>query len=111
MWIPTLENQLSGKGLSHRAKNHYQHHAVLIENVSWKCRQKIRAHMTSDKNTLLQEAAASAKRNLISVGGCADTPLDLAAGLSCFCNGQTILSEGHGWGYQDGYLVSDGGFC
>jgi hypothetical protein len=30
--------------------------------------------------------------------------------LSCFCNGQTILSEGHGWGRQEGYLVSDGGF-
>jgi hypothetical protein len=30
--------------------------------------------------------------------------------LSCFCNGQTILSEGHGCGRQEGYLVSDGGF-
>ena len=24
----------------YRAKNHYQHHVVLIENVSWNCRQK-----------------------------------------------------------------------
>ena len=58
-------------------------------------------HRASDKNTLLQEADASAKRNLISVGGCADTPLDLAAGGNadgkrpCLGNGQT---EGHGWG-------------
>ena len=29
-----------GKRLSHRGKNHYQHRVVLIENVSWKCRQK-----------------------------------------------------------------------
>ncbi len=45
----------------------------------------------SDKNTLLQEEAASAQRNLISVGGCVDTPVDLTTaghsdGLSCFCN-------------------------
>jgi hypothetical protein len=33
-------NLLARKGLSHRAKNHYQHRVVLIENVSWKCRQK-----------------------------------------------------------------------
>jgi hypothetical protein len=33
--------------------------------------------MTNDKNTLFQEEAASAKRKLMSVGGCADTPLDL----------------------------------
>ena len=58
---------------------------------------EIRTHMVSDKNTLLQEAAASAKRNLISVGGCADTPLDLAAGGNadgkrpCLGNGQTVL--------------------
>ena len=30
--------------------------------------------------------------------------------LICFCNGQTILSEGDGSRGQDGYLVSDGGF-
>ena len=29
--------------------------------------------------------------------------------LSCFCDGQTILSEGDGSRGQDGYLVSDGG--
>jgi hypothetical protein len=39
-----LEKQLARKGLSHRAKNHYQHRVVLIENVSWKCRQKSGAH-------------------------------------------------------------------
>ena len=55
--------------------------------------------MASDKNTLLQEAAASAKRKLISVGGCADTPLDLAAGGNadgkrpCLGNGQTVLMK------------------
>ena len=60
---------------------------------------EIRAHMASDKNTLLQEAAASAKRKLISVGGCADTPLDLAAGGNadgkrpCLGNGQTVLMK------------------
>ena len=52
--------------------------------------------MASDKKTLLAEDA-SAKRNLISVGGCADTPLDLAAGGNadgkrpCLGNGQTVL--------------------
>ena len=78
--------------------------------------------MTSDKKTLLAEDA-SAKRNLISVGGCADTPVDVdAAGNAdgkrpCLGNGQTVLSEGqtvlsdgHGCGCQEGYLVSDGGF-
>ena len=40
---------------------------------------EIHTHMTSDKNTLLQEEAASAKRKLMSVGGCVDTPLDLVA--------------------------------
>ncbi len=29
---------------------------------------------------------------------------------SCFCNGQTILSEGDGSEGQEGYLDSDGGF-
>jgi hypothetical protein len=38
---------------------------------------EIQTHMESDKNTLLQEEDVSAKRNLMSVGGCADTPLDL----------------------------------
>ena len=33
--------------------------------------------MTSNKKTLLAEADTSAKRNLISVGGFADTPVDL----------------------------------
>ena len=62
---------------------------------------EIRARMTSDKKTLLAEANASAKRNLISVGGCADTPVHVdAAGNAdgkrpCLGNGQT---EGHGWG-------------
>ena len=68
--------------------------------------------MVNDKKTLLAEDA-SAKRNLISVGGCADTPVHVdAAGHAdgkrpCLDNGQT---EGHGWGRQEGYLVSDGGF-
>ena len=40
---------------------------------------EIRARMASDKKTLLAEANASAKRNLISVGGCADTPVHVDA--------------------------------
>jgi hypothetical protein len=62
---------------------------------------EIRARMASDKKTLLTEANASAKRNLISVGGCADTSVHVdAAGNAdgkrpCLGNGQT---EGHGWG-------------
>jgi hypothetical protein len=53
--------------------------------------------MTSDKNTLFQEEGALAKRKLMSVGGCADTPLDLVAGgnadgkHSCLDYGQTVL--------------------
>jgi hypothetical protein len=39
-----------------------------------KVQAEILGHMTSDKNTLLQEEDASAKRKLMSVGGCADTP-------------------------------------
>jgi len=58
---------------------------------------EIRARMASDKKTLLAEANASAKRNLISVGGCADTPVHVdAAGNAdgkrpCLGNGQTVL--------------------
>jgi hypothetical protein len=53
----------------------------------------------SDKNTLLPEADASAKLNLLLVGGCADTPVDLvAAGNTdekrpCLGNGQTVLTR------------------
>jgi hypothetical protein len=53
--------------------------------------------MVSDKNTSLQEVDTSAKHKLMSVGGCADTPLDLvAAGNAdgkrpCLGNGQTVL--------------------
>ena len=52
--------------------------------------------MVSDKKTLLEEDA-SAKRNLISVGGCADTPVHVDAGGNadgkrpCLGNGQTVL--------------------
>jgi hypothetical protein len=55
--------------------------------------------MASDRNTLLAEANASAKRNLMSVGGCADTPVDLVAGGNadgkrpCLGNGQTVLTR------------------
>ena len=58
---------------------------------------EIRARMASDKKTLLVEANASAKRNLMSVGGCADTPVDVdTAGNAdgkrpCLGNGQTVL--------------------
>ncbi len=71
---------------------------------------EIRAHMTSDKKTLLQEEVVSTKRNLMSVGGHADTPVDLiksgnpdanafffetalptATRSTGVCNGQTVL--------------------
>ena len=60
---------------------------------------EIRARMASDKNTLLPGSVASSKRNLMSVGGCADTPEDLVAeGNShgkrpCLGNGQTVLTR------------------
>ena len=60
---------------------------------------EIRSRMASDRNTLLAEANASAKRNLMSVGGCADTPVDLVAGGNadgkrpCLGNGQTVLTR------------------
>ena len=41
---------------------------------------EIRDRMVSDKKTLLPEVVVSAKRNLLIVGGCADTPVDLVAG-------------------------------
>ena len=40
---------------------------------------EIHTYMTIDKKTLLQEATASAKRNLMSVGDHADTPVDLVS--------------------------------
>ncbi len=53
--------------------------------------------VVSDKKTLLAEANASAKRNLISVGGCTDTSVhvDTAGNADgkrpCLGNGQTVL--------------------
>ena len=53
--------------------------------------------MVIDKKTLLAEPDASAKRNLISVGGCADTPVDFVAvgnadgNRPCLGNGKTVL--------------------
>ncbi len=53
--------------------------------------------MPSDRQTLLAETNASAKRNLMSVGGCTDTPVDVdTAGNTdrkrpCLGNGQTVL--------------------
>jgi hypothetical protein len=53
--------------------------------------------MASDRQTLLAEANASAKRNLMSVGGCADAPVgvDTAGNADgkrpCLGNGQTVL--------------------
>ena len=65
--------------------------------------------MVSDKNTFLQEEDASAKRKLMSVGGCTGTPLDLVSvqpptdinlcfvtgnadgKRPCLGNGQTVL--------------------
>ncbi len=58
---------------------------------------EIRTHMVSDKKTWLEEAHASAKRNLSLVGGCADNPVDLVAGGTadgkrpCLGNGQTVF--------------------
>ncbi len=92
-----MEKQpLVRKGLLQCAKNHYQRRVVLIETVFWKYSQKS-AHMVSDKQTLLVETNTSAKHNLISVGGCADTPVDVdAAGNTdgkrpCLGNGQNVL--------------------
>jgi hypothetical protein len=51
----------------------------------------------SDRQTLLAETNASTKHNLMSVGGCADTPVDVdTAGNAdgkrpCLGNGQTVL--------------------
>jgi hypothetical protein len=69
------KQQLVRKGLLQRAKNHYQRRMVLIETVFWKCRQKSARACHQRQKTLLAEANASAKRNLISVGGCTDTPV------------------------------------
>ena len=58
---------------------------------------EIRTLMTSDKKTLLQVEDASAKPNLMSVGGHVDTPVDLAATCNadakrpCLGNGHTLL--------------------
>jgi len=58
---------------------------------------EIGANMGSDKKTLLAEADSSAKRNLLSVGGHTDTPVDLiAVGNAdahhpCLINGHTVL--------------------
>jgi hypothetical protein len=40
---------------------------------------EIRAWMVNDKKTLLTESNTSAKRNLLSVGGCTDTPVHVDA--------------------------------
>ncbi len=53
--------------------------------------------MTSDRQTFLAQVNASAKHNLMSVGGCTDTPVDVdTAGNAdgkhpCLGNGQTLL--------------------
>jgi hypothetical protein len=53
--------------------------------------------MASEKKTLRVEANVSAKRNLISAGGCADTPVDIDAARNadgkrpCLGDGQTVL--------------------
>ena len=58
---------------------------------------EIHAHMTSAKKTLVAEANASVKHNLMSVGGCADTPVhvDVSGNADgkrpCLGNGQTVL--------------------
>jgi hypothetical protein len=47
--------------------------------------EEILTHMVNDKKTLLEEANVSVKRNLMSVGGCGDTPVnvDVTGNLSC----------------------------
>ena len=58
---------------------------------------EIHVYMTSNKKTLLQESAGSAKRNLMSVGGHGDTPVILVKSGNvdtkrpCLGNGQTVL--------------------
>ena len=59
----------------------------------------IRAKMQCDKKTLLAEADASKKRNLIWVGGYADNAVDLCgegnadAKRQCLGKGQTMLTK------------------
>ena len=59
----------------------------------------IRAKMQCDKKTLLAEADASKKRNLILVGGYSDTAVDLCgegnadAKRQCLGKGQTMLTK------------------
>ena len=54
-------------------------------------------HIPSDKKTMLEGAAASPKRKVMSVGGHADTPVDLVttgntdAKRPCLGNDQTVL--------------------
>jgi hypothetical protein len=53
--------------------------------------------MTRDKQTLLPEVNESGKHNLILVGGCADTPVDVDVVDNvdgkhpCLGNGQTVI--------------------
>jgi hypothetical protein len=85
-WTPPLQKQqLARKGLWQRVQNHKQHRVARIEPVFWK--------------TLLAEADASRKRNLILVGGQADNAVNLCgegnsdAKRQCLGKGQTMLTK------------------
>ena len=55
------------KGLSHRAKNHYQHRVVLIESVFWKCRNP-RAQDERQKTPFLMSASLQHSTNSTWIG-------------------------------------------
>jgi hypothetical protein len=61
---------------------------------------EIWAHMTSDRQTLLTQTNTSAKRNLMSVGVCTDTFVDVDTSgnadgkRQCLDNGQTVIRNG-----------------
>ena len=85
-WTPPLQkHQLARKGLCQRVQNHNQ-----PRDVDRTCSTRgpnrarflavqaaIRAKLQCDKKTLLTEADASNKRNLLLVGGHPDNPVEV----------------------------------
>jgi hypothetical protein len=70
-WTPTFRNQqLTGKGLSHRVQNHNQHHVSHLQAA-------IRDKMQCDKKSFLEAVDALQKLNLMAVGGYTDNVVDL----------------------------------
>ena len=99
-WTPTFRKlQLARKGLSQRAQNHNQHRVTRTEPIFLAVQATIRTKMRCDKKTLLAEADASKKRNLMLVGGHADNAVDLCgegnadAKRPCLGKRQTMLTK------------------